>query len=153
MFKFNEESLEKEEKRRVTEICREIIEIELKDLEEERRIIKEELKGLREKIEVYEKRMSRIEIRLEEIVEWTKKKEEEEQVEERDRGEDTRSVSSVGSVRENSSIRSEGGESVGNSLSAREVEKIRRWVIDKDREDRKRNNRPVLFRCTAALVQ
>jgi len=120
MFKLSEESLEKEEKRRVTEVCREIIGIELKGLEEERGIVKE---------------------LCEKIVEWTKKKEEKEQVEERDssRGEGARGLSSVNSVRENSSVRSEGGESAGSSLSAREVEKIRRWVTDKNREDKKRS--------------
>jgi len=62
-------------------------------------------------------------------------------VEERDnsRGEGERGLSSVGSVRENSSVRSEEGENVKNSLSAREVEKIRRWVTDKNREDKKRS--------------
>jgi len=73
MFKLSEESLEKEEKRRVTEICREIIGIELKELEEERRSVKEKLKRLKERIKEYEERMSRIEARLKEIVEWTKK--------------------------------------------------------------------------------
>jgi len=59
-------------------------------------------------------------------------------VEERDSiREGARGLSSTGSVRENSSVRSEGGESAGSRL--REVEKIRRWVMDKNREDRKRN--------------
>jgi len=49
-------------------------------------------------------------------------------VEERDssRGESAKGLSSVSSVRESSSIRSEKGESAGSSLSAWEMEKIRR---------------------------
>jgi len=41
--------------------------------------------------------------------------------------------------RESSSTRSEGEISVGSSLSTREVERIRRWVTEKDRDERRRN--------------
>jgi len=41
--------------------------------------------------------------------------------------------------RESSGARSEGGISVGSSLSTREVERIRRWVTEKNREERRRN--------------
>jgi len=36
MFKLSEESMEKEERRRVTEVCREVLDSELKKLEEGR---------------------------------------------------------------------------------------------------------------------
>jgi len=51
MFKLSEESLEKEEKRRITEDCSEIIEIELRVLEEERKKRREELRGLKDRME------------------------------------------------------------------------------------------------------
>jgi len=36
MFKLSEESMEQEERRRVTEVCREVLDSELKKLEEDR---------------------------------------------------------------------------------------------------------------------
>jgi len=36
-------------------------------------------------------------------------------------------------------MRSEGATSLGSNLSTREVEKIMKWVIEKDREDRRKN--------------
>jgi len=45
----------------------------------------------------------------------------------------------VGSERGNNSIRSEGETSAGNGLSIRNVERIKRWVVDKYREKRKKN--------------
>jgi len=64
-----------------------------------------------------------------------KKRKKRNKKEERDssRGEGARGLSSVDSVRESSSVRSEGGESMGSSLSAWGVEKIRRWVMDKEK--------------------
>jgi len=42
-------------------------------------------------------------------------------------------------MRGNNSGRSEGEVSVGSSLSTREVGGIKRWMIDKDKEDRRKN--------------
>jgi len=85
----------------------------------------------------------RIETKLEEIGEWIEKRKEEEQRVERisDKEEGARGLSSVGSgnEREYISVRSEGGISIGSSLSAKEVERIRKWVTDKDRKDRRKN--------------
>jgi len=78
MFKLSEESLEKEEKRKITKICNEMIGIELRALEEKRRKEREELRGLKETIKEHEKRLNKIEKRLNEIAEWLKKLEEEE---------------------------------------------------------------------------
>jgi len=69
MLRLSEERLEKEEKRRVTEVCNEIIGIELRELEEERKNVKEELRGSKERVKEYEERMSKIESRLEEVME------------------------------------------------------------------------------------
>jgi len=41
--------------------------------------------------------------------------------------------------RPNISMRNKGGLSIGSNLSIREVERIKKWVINKDREERKRN--------------
>jgi len=57
MFKLSEESLEKEEKRRITEVCSEMIEIELRALEEEKKKGREELRGLKERIKEHEERI------------------------------------------------------------------------------------------------
>jgi len=48
-FMLSEERLEKEEKRKISEVCSEIIGVELNELEEERKNVKEELRGLKEK--------------------------------------------------------------------------------------------------------
>jgi len=137
----SEKRLEKEEKRKISEVCREIIGIELNELEEERKNVKEEWRSLKEKIKVYEERLGKIEGRLNKIEEWIKKKGNEEQREMRDSNseEGARGLSSRGSERDNSSVRSKGETSMGNNLSAREVERIRKWVTEKDREDRRRN--------------
>jgi len=141
MFKLSEERLEKEEKRRITEVCKEILGTELRGLEEERKYVREEMRDLKEKIEEQEERLERIETGLEKIVEWIKKREEEEQGMQkcRDKEESERGTSSGECERENISVRSEGGTSIGSSLSVREVARIRKWVLEKDREDRKRN--------------
>jgi len=96
---------------------------------------------LKERIKEYEERMCRIKTRLEEIVECIKKREEEEQKEKRDssRREGARGLSSIESERENSNIKSEGETNIGSGLSVKEVERIRKWVTEKDREDRRRS--------------
>jgi len=143
IFQLSEERLEKEEKKRVTEICKEIIGSELNRWEEKRRNVNEAIKELKERIKGYEERMSRTEARMGEVEEWRNKeirnKEEEEQSVGKisSRGEGADSARSVGSEREDSCGRSE--ISVGSSLSTREVERIRKWVTDKDREERRRN--------------
>jgi len=93
------------------------------------------------KIKEHDERLRKIESDLEMIGRWVKKKEEEEQRAEKDNssGEGARGVGSVERDRGSSSTRSEGGISVGSSLSIREVERIRRWVTEKDREERRRN--------------
>jgi len=60
IFQLSEERLEKEEKRRVTEICKRIIGGELKRMEEEKRNANEEIKELKDRIKGYEERVSRI---------------------------------------------------------------------------------------------
>jgi len=50
MFKLSKESLEKEKKRKIIEVCSEMIKIELRSLEEERKKGREELKVLKERI-------------------------------------------------------------------------------------------------------
>jgi len=140
-FKLSEEKLEKEEKKRISEICSEIVGIEIKNLEEERKNIKDELRGFKEKIKDYEERMDRVESRLGEIAEWINRREEEKQREERDsvRGEEARGSSTSVSERDNSSMRSEGTRSLNSNLSIREVERIRKWVSEKNKEDRRKN--------------
>jgi len=127
-FKLSEEKLKKEKKKRPSEVCSEIISIELKELEEEKKNVKEELRGLKEKINEHKERMGRIKLRLGEIAKWIKRREEEEQREERDsnRVEDARGLSSRESERDNSSMRSEETTSLGSNLNTREVEKIRK---------------------------
>jgi len=57
MFKLSEERSEKEEKRRITEVCKEIMGTELRGLEEERKNVREELRRLKEKIKKNEERL------------------------------------------------------------------------------------------------
>jgi len=78
-FRLSVESVEKEkrEKRRITEVCRDMIGLELRALKEERKKEREELRGLKERIKEHEERMGKIEKRVDEIVKWLKKKEEE----------------------------------------------------------------------------
>jgi len=85
--------------------------------------------------------MSKIEVRMVEIEKCVRKREEEEQEEGRvsSREEETRNIYSVGSERGSISMKSEEGISVRNGLSIRKVERIKKWVVDKDREERKRN--------------
>jgi len=85
--------------------------------------------------------LSRIEVRMGKIEEWIRKKEEEERSVGMisSKGEGTGSVRSTGSERGDNSGRSEDEASVRSSLSTREVERIRRWMTDKDREERRRN--------------
>jgi len=77
MFRLSEESVEKEEKRRIAEVCKEIIGAELRTLVEERKSVGEELRELKERIKVHEERLGKIESKLDEIGKWLKKKEEE----------------------------------------------------------------------------
>jgi len=140
-FMLSEERLEKEEKRKIAEVCNEVIGIELNKLEEEKKNVKEELRSLKEMIKANEERMGRLEGRLEVIEEWIKEKGKEVHRKERDSSSEggARGLSSRGSDRDNSSVRSEGGTSIGSNLSAREVERIKKWLTEKDREDRRKN--------------
>jgi len=45
MFRLSEESLEKEERKRIREICKDMLDDELKGLEEGRKTVMEEIKG------------------------------------------------------------------------------------------------------------
>jgi len=67
------------------------------------------------------------------------KKERRGETEERASSREGRSMNSIGSIRGNSRGSSEGGVSVGSSSSTREVEKTKRWVINRDRENRRKN--------------
>jgi len=141
VFKLSEERLEKEEKARVIEICNEVIVRELKGWEEEKRKIREEIHSMKERIREYEEKLSRIDTRMSEVEEWRREKEEEEHSDEKfsSREESVKSLYSAGRARGESCGRSEGEVSVGSGLSVREVERIKRWVSEKDREERKRN--------------
>jgi len=141
VFKLSEERLEKEEKERLTEICNEVIVRELKGWEEEKRKIREEIHSMKERIREYEEKISRLDVRMSAVEVWKEEKEEEEHSDGRisSRGESVKSRYSVGSVRGESCERSEGEVSVGSGLSVREIERIKRWVTEKDREERKRN--------------
>jgi len=140
-FRLSEESMEKEEKRKIVEVCKDIIEIELRTLVEERKKEEGALRELKERIKEHEERLDKVERKLDEIGKWLKKWEDEEQREEKENSSkgSARGAGYMEREREGSSARSEGGISVGSSLSTREVDRIRRWVTEKDREERRKN--------------
>jgi len=114
----------------------EVIEKTTKGMEEERRKDRERIKELEEKIKGLEKAM----VSLEEWVrgEWAKSSEGEEEgnsssLENRSRN------SSVNSGKRYGSEKSWGGISGASGLSMREVEKIKKWVGDKEKEERRCN--------------
>jgi len=132
------------EKRMVTlkeEIKKEMSEIirsEIKGWEEEKGKVRELVKELEERIKGIERDMSR----LEEWVrgEWAKSSEGEEGGDSDSVGNRSKSsVSCAYSGKRYGSERSLGEVSGGSRLSSREVEKIKRWVEDKEREERKCN--------------
>jgi len=140
-FRLSEEKMEKEEKRKIAEVCKDIIEIEVRALIEARKKEEGEWRELKERIKEHEERVDKIERKLDEIGNWLKRKEEEEQGEEKENS-SKGSASGSGYMereRESSGAKSEGGISVGSSLSTREVDRIRRWVTEKDREERRKN--------------
>jgi len=111
---------------------------EIKGLEVEERKIKEMVKELEERIKGLEKEMTK----LVEWVrgEWAKSNEGEEERDSNSVG--SRSRSSVNSVYSGTRYGSEesfGEASGGSGLSMKEIEKIKRWVGDKEREERKCN--------------
>jgi len=76
---------------------------------------------------------------MEEIERWGRNREEEEDAGVEVNSERARSIVSIGSGRGNSSVRNEREISGSSGLSAREVKRIKRWVVGKDRKERKRN--------------
>jgi len=113
----------------------EIIRSEIKGWEEEKGKVREIVNELEERIKGIERDMSR----LEEWVrgEWAKSSEGEEERDSDSVGNRSKSsVSSVYSGKRYGSERSLGEVSGGSGLSLREVEKIKRWVGDKEREER-----------------
>jgi len=140
-FKLSEENMDKEEKKRISEICKKIVGVELGVLEEERKKEREELRGLKERMTVYEERLGKIEAKLEEIGKWINEKEEEAVGVEKEKFsvETEGGSGSIGDGRTSRGTRSEGEISTGSCLSTREVDRIRRWVTEKDREERRRN--------------
>jgi len=74
MFRLSKESLEKEEKKRIAEVCKNIIGVELRALKEERKREREKLRGLKERIKEHKERLNKIELKLDKIGKWVKKK-------------------------------------------------------------------------------
>jgi len=119
----------------------EVIEKTVKGLKEEMSKVKEEVKELEVRIKGIEIEM----LSLEEWVkgEWVKSSEGEEEGDSNSVGNRTRSSTSVSSVYSGKRYGSEKswGEVSGDSgLSTREVEKIKKWVGDKEREEKVQYN-------------
>jgi len=117
----------------------------IKGLEDDKRKVRESLKELEKRIKGVEIELSRLEEKVrgaEKWVEGVKNSEGEEEGESSGADNGTRSTVSVNSVYSGKRIGSEKslGETSGDrGLSMREVEKIKRWVGDKEREERRCN--------------
>lgn len=135
-FKIGEERLGKEERQRIIEEVKVIVKEEVKVWKEEKETVREEIKGLKEIIKECEKKISRLEERTTELENWEKAGIEEGGTSgEGSEREDGRSIYSYRSGRSSVTGRSSGG----SRLSDREVDKIKRWVVEKDREERRCN--------------
>jgi len=117
----------------MVKICNEVIVRELKGWEEEKKKVREEIHSMKERIREYEEKLSRLDDRMGEVEEWRGKEEEDGLSDGKisSREENVKSIYSTESARRESCGRSEGEISGGSGL--REVERIKRWVTEKDR--------------------
>ena len=136
-LKVGEEKYWKEERARMRQELKEMLK-EVKGMKEARKKVSEELEVLKAKVRLYEERIEKLEERVEELeVERKERMEVESQIGERAEARGgyslrsrTNSVSSIGSWSRMSEW---------SGFSESEVGKIRKWVIDKDKEVRKNN--------------
>ncbi|XP_011694051.1 PREDICTED: trichohyalin-like [Wasmannia auropunctata] len=112
---------------------------ELKELKEERKVWKEEREEYRKREREWEIKRCNLEERIAGLEKWKKEREEKVESEEEERvrsesrdGRSVRSIRSAGSV-------SSGSRGSEDRLSVREVERLKRFVSDKEREERRNN--------------
>jgi len=125
-------------KEEIMKVINKVREKAIKSLEEKKRKIKEMVKELEERIKGIEKEM----LSLEEWVrgEWAKSSEGEEEGDSNSIGNRSRnSKNSIHSGKRYGSEKSLGEVSGGSGLSMREVEKIKKWVREKEKEERRYN--------------
>jgi len=139
-FRLTESRVEKRESEKMKEEVREFIKEEVKVLKEDRKNYFEGIEELKVKVKECEEKIVKLEEKLENIEGWVKGDIEEGELSRRE-GSEQDEVRSVVSGRSRGSSRWTSMESIGRDsrLSCREVDRLKKWVNDKEREERRNN--------------
>jgi len=139
-FRLTESRTEKRESEKMKEELREFIKEEVKALKEDRKNYFEGLEELKAKVEVWEGKIIKLEEKFEKLEGWVKGEAEGDSASRREESEQEE-VRSLVSGRSRGSSRWMSMDSIGrdSGLSCREVDRLKKWVNEKEREERMNN--------------